>query len=147
MVERFITSNIHRIEHLSIQKPSVITPQKTIVVSKRPLEIRESYAYKPISLFLFKGTRYEVRSWKDMLIQVCNIMLATHRNRFEQVLNLRGRKRPYFTRNSNELRAPEKINGTDIYVEVNLSANSIVKLSIDILSLFGYTKEDLSIEI
>ena len=147
IVERFITSNIYKIEYPSIQKPSVITPQKTIVVPKRSLEIGENYAYKSISLFLFKGTRYEVRSWKDMLIQVCNIMLATHRNRFEQVLSLRGRKRPYFTRNPNELRAPEKINGTDIYVEVNLSANSIVKLSIDILSLFGYTKEDLSIEI
>jgi len=147
IVERFITSNIHRIEHPSLQKPSVVTPQPTIVLPKRPLKIGESYAYKSISLFLFKGTRYEVRSWKDMLIQVCNIMLTTHRDRFEQVLNLRGRKRPYFTRNPNELRAPEKINGTDIYVEVNLSANSIVKLSIDILSLFGYTKEDLSIEI
>jgi hypothetical protein len=46
----------------------------------------------------------------------------------------------------NELRSPEKIPGTDIYVEVNLSANSIVRLSIDILSLFGYKKDDLSIE-
>ncbi len=145
-VERFVASNIQKIEHSPLQKPSVVTQQPAIVVPRRRVEIGESYAYKSISSFLFKGTRYEARSWKDMLIQVCNIMLATHKERFEQVLNLIGRKRPYFTRNPNELMSPERINGTDIYVEVNLSANSIVKLSIDILSLFGYTKDDLSIE-
>jgi hypothetical protein len=73
-------------------------------------------------------------------------MVATHRDRFEQVLNLVGRKRPYFTKSQNELRIPERIDGTNIYVEINLSANSIVKLSRDVLSLFGYTKEDLLIE-
>jgi hypothetical protein len=136
-VERFVISNIRKIEHPPLPKTSVITP---------PPAIEESYAYRSISSFVFKGTRYEARSWRDMLIQVCNIMLATHRDRFEQVLNLRGSKKPYFTRNPNELRIPEKIDGTDIYAEVNLSAASIVKRSIDILSLFGYTKNDIAIE-
>ncbi len=146
VVERFIASNIQKIEHLPLQKPSVVKLQPAIVGPRRTVGIGENYAYKSISSLTFKRTKYEVRSWRSMLTQVCNIMLATHRDRFEQVLNLRGRKRPYFTRNPNELRAPEKINETDIYVEINLSANSIVKLSIDILSLFGYTKDDFSIE-
>ena len=146
IVERFITSNIQKIEYLSIPKSSVVTTQSTSTISKRTEEIVESYAHKSISSFVFKGTRYEVKSWKDMLIQICNIMLATHRDRFEQVLSLVGRKRPYFTRNPNELRIPEMLNGTDIYIETNFGANSIVKLSKDILSLFGYTKNDLSIE-
>jgi len=58
-----------------------------------------------------------------------------------------GRKRPYFTRNPNELRNPKRINNTDIYIETNLSANSIVKLSKSIISLFGYKENDLSIEV
>lgn len=142
-VERFITSNIPRREY-PLHPAKIINTHKPLDDS--PIISDNMYANKSISSFSFKEERYEVRSWKDMLIQVCNIMLATHRDRFEYVLNLKGRKRPYFTKNSNELRAPININETDIYIETNLSANSIVKLSIEIISLFGYTKEDISIE-
>ncbi len=140
-VETFIASNIQKIVSLTIQRPPVITP-----IRRTEVEAEETYKNKSISSLTFKGRRYEVNSWKDMLVQICNIMLATHRDRFEQVLNLRGRKKPYFTKNPNELTRPEKISGTDIYVEVNMSANTIVRFSIDILSLFGYMKDDLSIE-
>ena len=74
-------------------------------------------------------------------------MLSFHREQFDNVFNLRGRKRPYFTRNPNELRSPERINNTDIYVETNLSANSIVKLFKSIIALFGYKENNLSIEV
>ena len=74
-------------------------------------------------------------------------MLSTHRDQFDKVLNLVGRKRPYFTKNPGELRIPERINDTDIYVETNLSANSIVKLSKNILVLYEYAESDLSIEV
>jgi len=104
------------------------------------------YTGKSIIAFTFKGTRYPVRSWKEMLIKIANLMLSAHRKQFDKVLNLRGRKRPYFTRNPNELRAPEKIDNTDIYIETHLSANSIVKLSKSIMALFGYKENDLSIE-
>jgi len=140
-VETFIASNLQKIVSPTTQRPHGITQ-----IRRTNVEDKETYTNKSISSFTFKGRRYEVNSWKDMLVQICNIMLATHRDRFDQVLNLKGHKRPYFTRKPNELRSPEKIPGTDIYVEVNLSANSIVRLSIDIFSLFGYTKDDLSIE-
>mgnify|MGYP005810388861 CR=1 FL=1 len=146
-VEDFITSSIQGIIHPSFQGTRVIPTQPKSAIFKIAAGIGVSYTHKPISSFVFKGTKYEVKSWKDMLVQICNIMLASHRDGFEQVLNLVGRKRPYFTRNQNELRSPEIINGTDIYVETNLSANSILKLAIDLLSLFGYTKDDLSIEV
>lgn len=140
-VETFIVSNIQKIVSPTIQQPPVITS-----IRGTEIEAEETYTNKSISSFTFKVRKYEVSSWKDMLVKICNIMLTTHRGRFEQVFNLKGRKRPYFTRNPNELRSPEKILGTDIYVEVNLSANNIVRFSRDILSLFGYTKDDLSIE-
>lgn len=96
--------------------------------------------------FNFKGTRYAVRFWKDILIEICNVMSIMHRNNFERVLTLQGRKRPYFTKNANELRLPEKIKNTDIFAETNLSANGIVKMGLDVLSLFGYRKENFTIE-
>lgn len=44
-----------------------------------------------------------------------------------------------------ELREPEKIKDTDIYVETNLSANSIVSLSKKVIKLFGYDENELII--
>ena len=123
-----------------------ITQQK-LKITEISLGEGENYTGKIISAFTFKCKRYEVKTWKELLIQICNIMLATHKDMFDQILNLIGRKRPYFTKNKNELRSPERINGTNIYVEINLSANGIVKLSKDVLSAFGYSKEDILIEV
>ena len=139
-VENFLASYVRKMEK------KVVEPLRQGVPREKPKE-GESYTGRSIVSFTFKGARYEVRSWRDMLIQMCNIMFTAHRDRFEQVLNLVGRKRPYFTKNPYELRSPEKITGTDIYVEVNLSANSIVKICRDLISLFGYSKDDLSIEV
>ena len=139
IVERFIISNIKKIDIFLPPGPVVVNPPE------EPGGTIENYSNRTISSFVFKGTKYEVKSWKGMLLQVCKIMSSAHKERFERVLSLRGRKRPYFTKNPNELRSPERINSTDVYVEVNMSANSIVKLSINVLSLFGYKKEDIAI--
>lgn len=112
--------------------------------SRPPLE---GYTGKSIVAFTFRGTRYPVRSWKELLITITNLMLSAHREQFDKVINLVGRQRPYFTRNPNELRNPERINNTDIYVETKLSANSIVKLSKSVIALFGYRENDISIEV
>ena len=109
--------------------------------------IQTGFTGKSIASFIFQGAKYDVRTWKDLLLQLCNIIFSTHRNNFEQVLNLTGRKRPYFTRRPDELRSPCQINGTDIFVEINLSSNSIVKLSREVIALFGYSENDLSIEV
>ena len=69
----------------------------------------------------------------------------SHREYFKNVLTLTGRKRPYFSIDPNQLRNPERIRGTNIYVETNLSANSVVKLTTKILELFGYDLKQLEI--
>jgi GTPase SAR1 family protein len=118
------------------------TPQR---ISRRISD--NYYTNKSIVAFTFKGKTYSVRSWIDMLITVINIMLSTHGDKFEIVLKLAGTKRPYFSKNSNELRIPRKINNTDIYVETNLSSNSIVKISKLIIGRLGDNPDDLSIEV
>ena len=107
--------------------------------------VRTGFTGKNINAFTFNNRRYEVRSWKQVLLTVCEEVNNLHRNDFTKVLSLRGTKRIYFTRNPNELRLPEKIKGTDIFVETHWSANSIVKLCEDVLSLFEY-KDALKIE-
>ncbi len=124
------------------------TPQKNSV--RIPKTIKEAgsedYANTSVDSFGFQGTRYEVKYWKDVLIGVSQIMLDKHRDQFTQVLSLVGRKRPYFTRDPNKLRAAERIDDTDIFVEINVSANRIVKLSRQIVVLFGHSIEDLSFD-
>ncbi len=142
-VEDFISANLSEIE-ISRRpgiKRKVDLPRRK--VSKGKIE---SYVGKSVTAFTFKDTRYDVKFWKDILIKICNLMNSIHRNDFKRVLSLQGRKRPYFTKNANELRIPGKVEGTDIFVEINLSANSIVKMCLDVLSLFGYSEEDLGIE-
>jgi len=147
VVERFLSKN----KDALIISTTSTRPTRPVrpVVTSRPLPILTAtgnYTGKSIDFFYFRSSKYEVRSWKDLLIKLCEIINAAHRNEFEKTLNIVGRKRPYFTRSANELRAPQKINNTNIYVETNLSANRIVKICFDMLAVFGYTDNDLKIE-
>jgi len=145
-VESFLVSHMQELQILPAKVSKEIRPSEGIIMTKRSFKEGENYTGKSISKFTFRATEYEVRTWRAMLVQISNIMAATHSDRFEQVLNLVGRKRPYYTKNLNELRTPERIDGTDIYVETNLSANSIVRLSRHILALFEYSEDDLLID-
>lgn len=143
MVKYFIISDISGID--TTHRPQKTKPLGSISKIRYRGKTKD-YTGKTVTAFIFKSTRYEVRFWKDILMQICNLMSNIHRNNFERVLSLRGREKPYFTKNANELTEPEKIEGTEIFAETNLSANSIVKRSLAILSFFGYSEEDFSIE-
>ena len=113
---------------------------------RRRKKLKVIYTGKTISSFSFKNKVYEVRSWREMLMTMCEIFASSHRKEFDNVLSIVGRKRPYFTRNPNELRYGKIISNTNIYVETNVSANEIVKLCFQVLSTFGFDDTDLTIE-
>lgn len=101
---------------------------------------------KSLVSFTFKGEKYEIKYWKDMLLKISGIMAGLHKDRFDDILTLSGRLRPFFSRNPTDLRSASQIEGTDIYAEVNLSAGSILKLSKSVIEKFGYSESDLLIE-
>lgn len=143
IIEEFLIGAIKEAEIQS--KKKIPTPE--LPSNKIPLQSSEGYIGKTILAFTFKGTRYPVTSWREMLLKITNIMLSANKEQFDNVLNLQGRKRLYFTKNPNELRSPKRVDNTDIYVEANLSANGIVRLSKSIITIFGYREDDLSIEV
>ena len=97
--------------------------------------------------FTFRGNRYEVSSWRNLLVKLCEIIHTAHRNRFEEVLSLRGEGgATYFSRDSNDFTTPKLINETRIFVEVNLSAGEIRKRARDLITHFKYGESDLSYE-
>ncbi|MGQ9608947.1 MAG: type I restriction endonuclease [bacterium] len=100
------------------------------------------FSHKKIVYFRFKGIKYEVNNWRKLLLKLLEIMNQTHKNDFDKVFELKS----YFNKDPRSLTDPKKINNTDIFVETNLSANSIVRLSHKIINLFGYSNNDLVIE-
>jgi hypothetical protein len=101
---------------------------------------------KSLKSFTFKGKKHETKYWKDMLLQLCGIVAELNTERFDKILEISGRQRPFFSKNPKELRSANQIPGSDIYAEVNLSADSIIRLSKSVISKFEYPETDLSIE-
>jgi hypothetical protein len=77
-----------------------------------------------------------------MLLQLCAAIAELNKDKFDEILTITGR----FSKKPSDLRSPNQIEGTDIYVEVNLSSDSIIRLSKTVMSKFGYLETDLSIE-
>ena len=113
--------------------------------SKKTLKKPESYIDKEIKSYTFNGKSNPVRYWEDLLTGLCDYFAAIHSKDFEKVLWISGEDKTYFSRYSDQLRIPEKIKGSDIYVETKLRPDEIVKTSRSLLSEFGYDATDLSI--
>lgn len=101
---------------------------------------------KTIYSFYFMNTRYPTETWKDLLTGIIDIMYSVHKDEFDNILNVTGRSRIYFSYNPEDISTPLKIRNTDIYVDTKLSAKSILKLCTDILYEFGYPSSYFAIE-
>lgn len=149
IVELFIASNVQHIEYPRISKLS-IKPSKSdnasVSENSQKNNNESNLAYKQISSFNFLGKKYPAKTWKDLLVQITNLMLSLHPDQFSKVLSLSGRKRPYFSKNPEELRFPEKINHTDFFIETNMSATHKMRLSNKIIQLFGYSENTLIVD-
>jgi hypothetical protein len=149
--KKFITSQIDPkadIASILKQEPEAPSGQDKATSPKpsRPAVRKDEFTGKSIVSFTLMGKKHEVDSWKGMLLKVCEIVAQKYQDDFDTVLTLLGTNREYFSRNPYELLTCEKIPGTGMYVDVNLSAVGVVVLSHRILSLFGYKEKDLSIK-
>ncbi len=107
---------------------------------------RESYAEKSIKSFTFIGHSHIVRAWDEVLAILCDYFASTHEKDFEKVLWISDNQKPYFSRYSDQLRMPEKIQETDIYVEAKMNPDEVVKTAYKLVEAFGYGDDDLSID-
>jgi predicted type IV restriction endonuclease len=114
---------------------------------KKTLQKPESYIDKEIKSYAFNGKTNPARYWEDLLTDLCDYFAAIHSRDFEKVLWISGEDKTYFSRYSDQLRIPEKIKGSDIYVETKLGPDEIVKTSRSLLREFGYDATDLSITV
>lgn len=101
---------------------------------------------KKISSFWFRGSTYDASSWRDLLVKLCSIINAEHRDEFDRVLVVKETRRPYYTRNGDQLTAPKRIPNTNIFVETNLSSLNIATVCGRLLDRFGYGRADIRVK-
>ena len=106
----------------------------------------ESYADQSIKSFTFIGHSHIVRAWDEVLPILCDYLASTHEKDFEKVLWISDNQKPYFSRYSDQLRIPEKIKETDIYVETRMNPDEVAKTAHKLIETFGYSQDDLSID-
>jgi hypothetical protein len=105
----------------------------------------ESLADRPIRSFSLRGRMFPVGSWDEMLPALCNHLAAAHAPEFEKVLWMYDDHRQCFSRYADQLKIPEKIRRTNIYVETKLAPDEVLKTAGDLLTEFGYAHEELVI--
>ena len=89
-----------------------------------------SFTGRSPAAFWLDGSRHEVARWRAVLQGVCGLMAADSGLGFgDRVAHLRGRTRPYFSREPGDLFRAVSIEGSDWFVEGNLSANDCVRLA------------------
>ena len=113
---------------------------------KEPLEISQSFAEMSIRSFRFNGNKYTVRGWDEVLPTLSNYFAASHTKDFEKVLWITDDQKTCYSRYSDQLRIPEKIKGTNIFVETKMTPDEVVKTAEKLIEEFGFDRNDLSID-
>jgi len=121
------------------------TKPPTLPKGDRP-KINQSYADSSIRSFRFNGSNYKVRAWDQVLKTLCEYFAMTHATEFEKVLWIADDGKACFSRYWDQLRIPEKIKGTGIYVETKMNPDEVVKTARKLLGEFGYNPNDLRID-
>ncbi|MCD2348247.1 hypothetical protein [Clostridium guangxiense] len=120
-----------------------------IVDSNIEHTLYEDFTHKRPAAFELKGTKHNVRDWKDMLLQTCNIVSTIDKNlimSFPKNERMNGKKVTYFAYKEEDiLRAPRKIQDLDLYVSTNHSANSIRNIIISILREYKISVSEFKI--
>ncbi len=100
---------------------------------------------RPAAWTLF-GERHEVRTFRDVLLGVCDALHERAPSEFERVLELRGRARPYFSRNPDDLLTPVQVARSGIFAETKLGATGIVERCQLVIELCGFDPREFDVE-
>ena len=79
------------------------------------------------------------------MLKLCEVLSTQYGQDVEKLLWHSVGGKYYFTKNSDELRFPENIEDTGIFVETYMTPNEAAKTAQSILSFFEYPEADFSI--
>lgn len=107
----------------------------------------ENFTHIRPASFKLNNYNEEVRTWQEMLIKTCEYLLKTNQEKMHSFCNIpsmNGKKNKYFTKNASELRKAAPIS-SDLFIETNMSGNSIRNLIIKILKEYGLKASDYKV--
>ena len=80
-----------------------------------------------------------------MIVKLCEILQSEHKKDIERLLWHSVGDKYYFSKKMNELRIPEQIGDTEIFVQTHMTSSQAIKLAYSIVSFFGYSEDDFSV--
>ena len=110
----------------------------------------EDFTHKRPFSFKLLDRAYNVKTWKDMLLTLCEELYSKDRATFETMItktSMQGKRRKNFSKNPDDLREISrlKMNNSDIWLETNMSGNGIRNLIIKILKEYKLKVTDVSV--
>lgn len=121
--------------------------QKYLVDNKAEHTLYENFTHIRPFGFKFNTTLIEVKTWQEMFLKTCEILLNKDEKKFLQFQDkvyMNGKKNKYFSTSEEVLRKPVNISG-EIYVETNLSSNSIRNIIVKMLKEYNIKINDFKI--
>ena len=100
----------------------------------------------PSSFTLDSETR-NATSWSGLLVGVCLMMRDSHPGDFERILEIRGRKLPYYSRAAGELNVPRPIGDTGIFASCHGTGILIAGRARRVVEHFGHPAGSLVIQL
>ena len=100
----------------------------------------------PSSFTLDSETR-DATSWSGLLVGVCLMMRDSHPGDFERILEIRGRKLPYFSRVAGKLNLPRPIGDTGIFASCHRTGALIAGRARRVVDHFGHPAGPLVIQL
>ncbi len=110
-----------------------------------PYTLYDDYTYKRPAGFEIFGVRQDAKDWKDVFVSTCEALAKKDSATFETFVNdksMQGRKVPYFCKDPKGIRAPRKVDGTDVFVMTNMSANQVRNVVERMLRKYGIKVND-----
>ena len=98
------------------------------------------------SSFTFGSEMRDATSWSGLLVGVCLMMRDSHPGDFEGILEIRGRKLPYFSRTAGELNLPRPIGDTGIFASCHGTGALIAGRARRVVEHFGHPARSLVIQ-
>ena len=141
--------DIEKVKEFMKSEVKIRAERSVILESSDPKKIspkgKKNYKGMSVKSFKFKEEKYNVKSWDEIPWKICHILSEKHKDSFKTVLwiNLKGRN--FFSKNGYEFLMSKEIPDTNIYINTDLSENSALALTNEVLSHFGYDQIDLDI--
>ena len=111
-----------------------------VVDNKVEHTLYENFTHiRPFGFRINNSELTEVKTWQEMLLKTCDMFISIDSEKFlsfENNKNMNGKKNKYFSIDEKKLRKPEKV-ADKIYIETNMSGNSIRNLIVKILKEYG----------